>query len=108
MSTFRLLTFFYFLFTASFNAFPDLNTGDLEAGILISSLVCGFLPFLAALLLTSKEPNPINCILSPFFNVSVTTSTKAFRYSSDAFFAHPDLRGCHQWGKYLHRCPLGS
>ena len=48
----------YFLFTKSFNALPALKTGAFDAGILISSLVCGFLPFLAALFLTSKDPNP--------------------------------------------------
>jgi len=37
-----------------------LNTGALEAGIFISALVKGFLPFLAALCLTSKVPNPTN------------------------------------------------
>ena len=42
------------------NALPALNTGAFDAGILISSLVCGFLPFLAALFLTSKDPNPTN------------------------------------------------
>lgn len=50
----------YFLFTKSFNALPALKTGAFDAGILISSLVCGFLPFLAALFLTSKDPNPTN------------------------------------------------
>ena len=75
----------YFLLTKSFKAFPALNTGAFEAGILISSLVCGFLPFLAALFLTSKEPNPTNCTLSPFTNASVTTLTKAFTVSSALF-----------------------
>ena len=51
---------YYFLFTKSFNALPALKTGAFDAGILISSLVCGFLPFLAALFLTSKDPNPTN------------------------------------------------
>ena len=64
------------MFTKSFKAFPALNTGALDAGIFISSLVCGFLPFLAALFLTSKEPNPTNWILSPLTNDSVTTSVK--------------------------------
>ena len=54
------LTKTYLLFTKSFKALPALNTGAFEAGIFISSLVCGFLPFLAALFLTSKEPNPTN------------------------------------------------
>ena len=56
----RFLTLYkpYFLFTKSLRALPALNTGAFDAGILISSFVCGFLPFLAALFLTSKEPNP--------------------------------------------------
>ena len=77
------------MFTKSFKAFPALNTGAFDAGILISSLVCGFLPFLAALFLTSKDPNPTNWILSPFFNASVTTSTNAFTDASAAFFVSP-------------------
>ena len=77
------------MFTKSFNALPALNTGAFDAGILISSLVCGFLPFLAALFLTSKEPNPTNWTLSPFFSESVTTYTKAFTEFSAAFFVSP-------------------
>jgi hypothetical protein len=46
------------LFTKSLRAYPALKAGALEAAILISALVCGFLPFLAALCLTSKVPNP--------------------------------------------------
>ena len=75
----------YFLFTKSFNAFPALNTGAFDAGIFISSLVCGFLPFLAALFLTSKEPKPTNCTFSPLTNASVTTSINAFNVSSALF-----------------------
>ena len=67
-----LFIFNYFLFTNSFSCLPALNTGAFDAGILISSLVCGFLPFLAALFLTSKDPNPTNCTFSPFFNDSLT------------------------------------
>ena len=48
----------YLLLTKSLRAFQALNTGAFDAGILISYLVCGFLPFLAALFLTSKEPKP--------------------------------------------------
>ena len=62
-----------------------------DAGILISSLVCGFLPFLAALFLTSKEPNPTNCTLSPSANASVTTSMKALTVASALFFVSPVL-----------------
>ena len=80
-----MIFLFIYLLTTSFNAFPALNTGDLEAGILISSLVCGFLPFLAALFLTSKEPKPTNWTLSPFTNDSVIISTKAFNDSSAPF-----------------------
>ena len=73
------------MFTKSFNALPALNTGAFDAGILISSLVCGFLPFLAALFLTSKDPNPTNWTLSPFTKDSVTTSTNAFTDASALF-----------------------
>ena len=46
--------------TASFNAFPGLNTGTLAALISNLSPVLGFLPTLAALSLTEKVPNPFN------------------------------------------------
>ena len=69
----------YFLLTASFKDLPALNTGALEAAILISSPVWGFLPFLAALFLTSKEPKPTNVIFSPFFKASVIVSVKAYK-----------------------------
>ena len=42
----QLLVIKNYLFTISFNDFPALKTGAFEAGIIISSLVCGFLPFL--------------------------------------------------------------
>ena len=83
--------FNYLLLTKSFKAFPALNTGALDAGIFISSLVCGFLPFLAALFLTSKEPNPTNWTLSPSTNAFVITSTKAFNVASASFFVSPVL-----------------
>ena len=66
-----------------------MNTGAFDAGILISSLVCGFLPFLAALFLTSKEPNPTNWTLSPSTSAFVTVSIKAFTDASAAFFVSP-------------------
>ena len=66
-----------------------MNTGALDAGIFISSLVCGFLPFLAALDLTSKDPNPTNWILSPCASASVITSTNALTVDSAAFFVSP-------------------
>ena len=69
-----------------FNAFPALNTGAFDAGIFISTPVCGFLPVLATLFFTSKVPKPINCTFSSFFNVSDTTSTKAFIPYSAIFF----------------------
>lgn len=49
-----------YLLTSSFKALPALNAGALEVGIFISSLVWGFLPFLALLFLTSKVPKPTN------------------------------------------------
>ena len=77
------------MLTNSLSCLPALNTGAFDAGILISSLVCGFLPFLAALFLTSKEPNPTNCTFSPFFNDSLTADTKASTDASAAFFVSP-------------------
>ena len=58
----------HFPFTASFKAFPALNFGALHAEMLIVSPVCGFLPSLAALLLTSNVPNPTSCTFWSFFN----------------------------------------
>ena len=55
----RVLIFNYLL-TLLFKACPALNTGDLQAAILISAPVCGLCPLRAALFLTSKEPKPIN------------------------------------------------
>ena len=66
-----------------------MNTGAFDAGILISSLVCGFLPFLAALFLTSKDPNPTNWTLSPFAKASITVLTNALTASSAPFFVSP-------------------
>ena len=59
-----------------------MNTGALDAGIFISSLVCGFLPFLALLFLTSKVPKPTNWTLSFAFSASETTEMKAKELSA--------------------------
>jgi len=48
------------LLTFSFNSFPALKTGTVDAGIVNGSLVLGFLPSLAALSLVSNVPNPTN------------------------------------------------
>ncbi len=63
-----------FYFTASFNCLPGLKAGVTDAGISISSPVCGLRPLRAARLRVSKVPKPyiqtdrdrslINC---PFF-----------------------------------------
>ena len=50
----------YRLGALGFNSLPALNTGTVEAGMFIVSLVLGFLPSLAALSLVSKVPNPTN------------------------------------------------
>ena len=73
------------MLTVSFKALPALNTGALEAGIFISALVWGFLPFLAALCLTSKVPNPTNWTFSPFLRAPSTDDTKASKAASAAF-----------------------
>ena len=80
-----------YLLTSSFKALPALNAGALEAGIFISSLVWGFLPFLALLFLTSKVPKPTNWTLSFAFSASETTEMKAFKDSAVAFFEWPVL-----------------
>ena len=56
---------------------PAENTGTVFAAILISLPVCGFLPFLAALLLDSNVPNPTRVTLSPFLTVFWIDSTVA-------------------------------
>ena len=66
-----------------------MNLGALDAAIVISAPVCGFLPVLAALSDTSKVPNPTNWIFSPFFNSSATTSVNAFKDASASFFDTP-------------------
>lgn len=53
--------------------------------IFVSSLVCGFLPFLAAIFLTSKVPKSTNWILSPSIRVSFITDIKAYNDSSAVF-----------------------
>ena len=82
----RIIPLLILYLTFSFNNFPALKTGALQAGILISWLVCGLCPFLAALTLTSKEPNPTSCILLPFVSSSDIVSVKASKnFSEDAF-----------------------
>ncbi len=56
---------------ASLSALPALNTGCLEALILISSPVCGLRPIRAERLRTVKEPKPIKVTLSPFLSALV-------------------------------------
>jgi hypothetical protein len=60
---FPLLIYIFYL-TASFNSFPGLKAGTLEAAISISAPVCGLRPFRAARSRTSNVPNPINWIFS--------------------------------------------
>ena len=66
---------------ASFKALPGTNFGTFFALILITSPVCGFLPFLAFLLSTLNVPNPTNVTAFFFFNdfviVAKTQSTAA-------------------------------
>ena len=79
----------YFLLTISFNAFPALKVGALQAGIIISSLVCGLRPFLAALVFVSKEPKPTSWTFSPFTKASVTVYEKALIISEETFLEYP-------------------
>ena len=65
------------MFTLSLNSLPALNTGTVDAGIVIVSLVLGFLPSLAALSLTSKVPNPTKDIFpSSTKEVSIPSKTE--------------------------------
>ncbi len=59
-------------FIAAFNAFSALNFGALDACINIVSPVCGFLPWCPALSATSKLPNPVIIIFSPFARAAVS------------------------------------
>src|SRR3989304_743413 len=69
----------------SLNSLPGRNLGTFAALILMDSPVLGFLPFLAALLVTLKAPKPTRLTLSPFFTASITLLVKAFTaFSADA------------------------
>ena len=68
-----------YLFTLSFNGLPALNAGTLEALILITSPVRGFLPLLSPLSLTSKVPKPAIWTFPPSANVSAVTAIIAER-----------------------------
>ena len=82
-----------------------MKTGAFEAGIIISSLVCGFLPFLLALCLTSKVPNPTNCTFSSFFKASAITSTNALTVASVAFFVSAVFATIASTNSYLFMFP---
>ena len=56
------------------SAFPGLNFGTLQDGIITVSPVCGFLPSRAARSVTSNDPNPANKTLSPLTRFSLITS----------------------------------
>ena len=76
-------------FTASFSALPALKTGALLAAMVMGLRVLGLMPACAARVLTSKEPNPVRVILSPFFKVSVTVSKTAATAFSASFLVIP-------------------
>ncbi len=68
------MLFSYFpLFTRSLSAVPALKRTFFEAAILISLPVLGFLPVLAALSPTLKDPKPIKVTSSPF-TIALETS----------------------------------
>jgi len=79
------LDYFFFPFTRFLRAAPALNLGLLEAAILISFPVWGLRPILAALLATSKVPNPMSWIFPPFLSYLATTSVKALIVASVSF-----------------------
>ena len=53
------------------------NLGTFVAGILISTLVLGLMPFLAFLFFTEKAPKPTRVTLSPFLRALETPDIKA-------------------------------
>lgn len=61
-----------------FNFLPTLNPTVLDALILIASPVCGFLPFLAFLVLTRNVPKPTNWTFLSFFNPLLIPFKTAF------------------------------
>ena len=63
-----------------------MNPTAFVAGIDIASPVCGFLPLLAALSLTSNFPNPDKATSPPFDNSLEITSTIAFNATSASTF----------------------
>ena len=87
----EIVSYFFFPFTRFLRAAPALNLGLLEAAILISFPVWGLRPVLAALLATSKVPNPISWIFPPFLSSLDTTSVKALMVASVSADNHPYL-----------------
>ena len=59
------------------NSAPALNLTTFLAGIWIVFPVCGFLPALALLSDTEKDPKPTNATFSSFFKDSPIVATKA-------------------------------
>ncbi len=78
-----------YLLTASFNACPAENEGALQAAILIVSPVRWFLPSLAFLSDTLKEPKPMSCTCSPFFKEFVISSKTASIVFFVSVFVNP-------------------
>ena len=79
-------------FTLSLRTFTALNTGTLQAGILmVVSGFWGFLPSLSALSRTSKHPKPTIWTFSPFLRESVMMSRVASTTSAASFFCDTAL-----------------
>ena len=74
-------------FTASFNCFPALNFGRLDAGIWIGAPVRGFLPVRADRFATLNLPKPVRRTSSPRLRASVI----ALHTASTALAASPLL-----------------
>ena len=72
--------------TMSFRTLPALNTGTVEAGISMGSLVLGFRPTRAARFFTSNEPKPTSWTFSPSFKASVIGCRVAVMTGSASFF----------------------
>ena len=68
-----------------------MNVTALRAGIFTAAPVCGLRPTRASLLETLNVPNPINVILSPFFNAPVIASNVASIAFKASDFVNPEL-----------------
>ena len=74
-----------YLLRSDLKDFPAENVGTVLAAILIALPVCGLRPFLAALFLEAKVPNPTKVTLSPFLTVFWIDSIVADKIKDASF-----------------------